>query len=116
MRKPLSCPTGMQLNVWVGTAFEEEHEFEMIEESNETAFHLNDDILTNETDKDMEEEDQYNMNADLNHAKPSLNKQPSNISQPKIKGCEIRRMRSQSENITACTIFKFLENRTFAQN
>lgn len=119
----MSCPADTQLNIWVSGQSNDLDEFQMIDENDGgEAFALNDD--TNSEIEEAEERDKVSgsllgalkpiggskkmdLERDLFSPKRAKNPQPVP---------DMRRFRSQSENLTACTIFKFLENRTLMQN
>lgn len=115
-QKHFSCPNGPTLNVWVNNGFQDDGHFEMIEENDGDLFNLNDDqnfeksygvnnkhistLMTQEKITTIEIDSQKTL---------TIQKRKSN------NGLELKRFRSQSENITACTIFKFLEGGQLSQ-
>jgi len=97
-KQHFSCPNGPTLNIWVGNTMKDSFGFEMIEESDAELFNLDEpEQLTKKKSITKASDD------DL-----SLTKKKSN-------GNDFRRFRSQSENITACTIFKFMESAHISQ-
>mmetsp|Transcript_31525 Transcript_31525/g.36419 ORF Transcript_31525/g.36419 Transcript_31525/m.36419 type:complete len:208 (-) Transcript_31525:19-642(-) len=95
-KQHFSCPNGPTLNIWVGNGNKNSYGFEMIEENDADLFNLDDtDSPANRKSKEPTK------GFDLNPSKRSF--------VMKTEGFEGKRARSQSENLTACTIFKFLE-------
>mmetsp|Transcript_22293 Transcript_22293/g.25813 ORF Transcript_22293/g.25813 Transcript_22293/m.25813 type:complete len:195 (-) Transcript_22293:310-894(-) len=86
-KKVFSCPNGPTLDIWVGNSSKGTYGIEIIEENDDDLFTL-DEVDTSTKRKDA--------------AKPTGESKFS-------KKNDFNRIRSQSENITACTIFKFLE-------
>ena len=107
MRKQhFSCPNGPTLNIWVGNGNKNDYGFEMIEENDGDRFDLND-----EPDTQIKVNEYKNPNSELMDVIPT-----STIASKKITtSSEIKRFRSQSENITACTIFKFMDTKPLGQ-
>mmetsp|Transcript_10547 Transcript_10547/g.12066 ORF Transcript_10547/g.12066 Transcript_10547/m.12066 type:complete len:207 (+) Transcript_10547:84-704(+) len=95
MKKPrkYSLPVNPTLNIWVGTGSKNTYNFEMIEESEADMFNL-DDSPANRRQGTKEGK------------APSPRKRLGDNIDSLI---DIKRTRSQSENITSCTIFKFME-------
>lgn len=101
-KQHFSCPNGPTLDIWVGKSYKNDTGFEMIEE--------NDGEFSNETDGQIKFNEQRQSKGDLMEVipTPTLSKKTSNTS-------DFKRVRSQSENITACTIFKFMESKALGQ-
>jgi len=91
-KKRFSCPNGPTLNIWVGNSTKDNYGFEMIEENDADLFSL--DSPVNKKSNEVK-------GFELNPSKKTLSFQNN--------GFDLKRVRSQSENITACTIFKFME-------
>jgi len=90
-KKRFSCPNAT-LNIWVGNSTKDNGGFEMIQENDADMFSL---------DSPVHKKSNQIKGFELN---PSF--QASNF---KADEFDFKRVRSQSENITACTIFKFME-------
>ena len=92
--KNFSCPNGPTLNIWVGLGGNDSYGFEMIEETEADTLNL--------------DEPEY--------SKKKIENFETNEGSVSVKGKSItRRIRSQSENVTACTIFKFMETNILSQ-
>ena len=105
-KQHFSCPNGPTLNIWVGNGNRNNYGFEMIEENDGDLLNLND-----EPEAQIKFNDYKKPNAELMEVIPTstiLSKKASNNS-------DFKRFRSQSENITACTIFKFMDTKPLGQ-
>lgn len=117
----MSCPDGIQLDLLIGKNVQDDKdmEFEMVDELNGDKFFVEDSA------KDMLNDINVPKNGTgvtqiSELAKITKQDGERSGSSPKNKRLpaqtDLRRFRSQSENITACTIFKFLESRTLLKN
>ena len=103
-KQHFSCPNGPTLNIWVGN--KNDYGFEMIEENDGDMLNLND-----EPEVQSKFIEYKNTNADLMEVIPLT----TNLSKKTSNNLDFKRIRSQSENITACTIFKFMESKPLGQ-